>query len=101
MLLPIFQTQIQELILLQNKWASILNQMISNRSLQSSILPNLYLKNGTTVINHLLGKKLTGWRIIGINGPATIYDEQNSNQTPQTTLILVSNAAVMINLEVF
>jgi hypothetical protein len=59
------------------------------------------LANGTTVVNHLLGRKLIGWRIIGINGAATIYDQQASNQTPALTLVLVSNAAVIANLEVF
>lgn len=100
-LLPIFQTKIQELLLLQNKWSAILNALISNPSLQSNILSSISLNNGTTVINHLLGRKLTGWRVIGINGAATIYDNQTTNQTPQTNLVLISDAAVVVNLEVF
>lgn len=99
-LLPIFITKLQDLILVQNKWSSILNPFISNPSLQCSILKNVKL-NGPTIINHLLAKKLTGWRLIGMDAPAIIYDEQSTNQTPSLTLILVSSVPVTVNLEVF
>lgn len=89
------------LSLMQTKWASILNSLIANPSLQSSILSAVNLVSGTTVVNHLLSRKLIGWRIVGINGVASIYDKQATNQTPQTTLILVSNAPVQVTLEVF
>lgn len=101
MKLPIIQTKDDLIQLMQSKWSSILNVLLDNQSLQSSILKNVILNNGTTTINHLLDRKLVGWRIIGINGSATIYDQQRLNQTPEKTLILVSNASVIINLEVF
>lgn len=87
--------------LLQTKWAAILNPLLGNPSLDSLILENVSLNNGTNVINHTLGRKLQGWRIIRIGGAATIYDQQDSNQTPSLTLVLVSNAAVVVSLEVF
>lgn len=101
MKLPIFLTKIQELILLQNKWSSILNVLLGNPSLQSNILNGILLSDGTTVVNHLLGRKLLGWRIIGINAAAIIYDGQTNNQTPDLTLILISDAICKVNLEVF
>jgi|SRR5687768_8805933 hypothetical protein len=87
--------------LLQAKWAAILNPLLGNPSLDSLILENVSLASGTNTINHTLGRKLQGWRIILINGAATIYDKQGLNQTPDLTLILVSNAAVIVSLEVF
>lgn len=87
--------------MMQTKWASILNVLLSNPSLNSNILENVSLGSGTTVINHLLGRKLLGWRIIRINAAATIYDQQTSNQTPDLTLVLVSNAVAIVTLEVF
>lgn len=90
-----------DLPMMQTKWASILNVLLSNPSLSSSILRNVSLANGTTVVNHKLGRPLQGWRIVGINGAATVYDSQASNQTPALTLVLVSSAAVIANLEVF
>lgn len=101
MKLPIFLTQSRDLMLMQTKWKSILDILLGNPSLQTSILSDVPLINGTTTINHLLGQSLTGWRIIGINAAATIYDKQASNQTPNLTLILTSNAACVVTLEVF
>lgn len=101
MQLPLFQTAVKELSLMQTKWKSILDPLLGNLSSQSSLLPNVALNNGTTVVNHMLGRKLIGWSIVGINGAATIYDQQASNQTPQSTLVLISNAAVTVSLEVF
>lgn len=99
--LPIFLTQIKDLSLMQTKWASILNPLLSNVSVQNGILKNVALGNGTTVVNHLLGRKLIGWRLIRIRSSAQIYDTQDSNLTPEITLVLVSNAAVVVDLEVF
>lgn len=86
---------------METKWASIINPFISNPSLSSSIINNVSLKNGTTVINHLLGRKLQGWRLCRVRGPATIYDNQDKNQTPELTLVLISNAVVDVDIEVF
>ncbi len=99
--LPIFQTSIKEFSLMQTKWASILNAILNNQTLQTSLLQNISLSSGTNVVNHLLGKKLTGWKIVGINALATIYDGQDTNQTPERTLILISSAPCWVNLEVF
>ena len=101
MKLPIFQSSDDTLSLIQTKWASVLNILLGNPSLQNIILPNVAVINGQTVINHLLGKKLQGWRIVGLNAAATIYDSQSTNPHPELTLILNSNAAATLQLEVF
>jgi len=90
-----------DLPLMQTKWAAQLNPLLSNPSLASIILSPVVLINGTNTINHTLGRKLTGWRIVGINAAATIYDQQATNSMTDLTLILVSNAAATISLEVF
>lgn len=100
MQLPYIQTE-GVLTMIQTKWRSILNPFLANPSLQSIILKDIALINGTTTINHLLGRTLTGWRIIRINAAATIYDKQATNQSPDLTLVLVSNAACTVSLEVF
>jgi hypothetical protein len=86
---------------MQTKWAAILNVLLQNQSLASSILSNVPLINGTTVINHKLNRKLQGYRIILKNAAANIYDKQATNQTPDKTLIFVSDAAVTVSIEVF
>lgn len=87
--------------LAKTKWPSILNPFISNPSLNSVIIQKVSLINGTTSVNHTLQRNLQGWRIVRVRGPATIYDKQDSNQTPDLTLVLVSNAAVTVDIECF
>jgi len=86
---------------MQNQWASILNPLLTSPLVNGLLLTDISLKAGTTSINHKLGRNLIGWFIVGINGAAEVYDKQASNQTPQLTLQLVSNAAVTVNLYVF
>lgn len=100
-LLPIFKDDNTNLMLLQTKWSSQLNQLLSNPSLQSIILKQVPLASGSNTINHLLGRRLIGWRIVRQRALASIYDNQDNNQSPELTLILVSNNAVSVDLEVF
>ena len=105
--LPQFQTtgnvQSKDFGLLQNTWASAINPVINNAPNQSIILKNVVLVNGTNVINHLLGRKLQGWKVVRQRAAAQIYDDQDNNQQPQLTLILVVISAVQfsVDLEVF
>jgi hypothetical protein len=99
--LPIFQTSSKDLSLLQTNWAQQLNPIIEKPTNQSNILKSVSLTTGTNVINHLLGRTLQGWKIVRQRALATIYDNQDNNQSPQITLFLVSSANVSIDLEVF
>ena len=82
-------------------WATQLDPVISNPLVQGQLLTGVALINGTTVVNHKLGRKLQGWMLAGINAAATVYDNQATNQTPQLTLSLTSNAVCTVNLWVF
>ena len=83
------------------KWKSQLDPILANPLTNGQLLTGVDLSNGTTVVNHKLGRKLVGWIIVGTNAAASVYDNQDSNQTPQLTLILVSNAVCTLNLWVF
>ena len=85
----------------QNRWATILNPVIANPLTQGHMLSQVPLVIGTNIINHKLNRKLQGWFIVGINGVANIYDNQATNQMPQLTLSLTSDAAVTANIWVF
>jgi hypothetical protein len=87
--------------LMQNKWAAQINPILANLLVQGQLLKDISLINGTTIVNHKLGRKLQGWMITGINAAATVYDNQASNQTPQLTLSLTSNAAAIASIWVF
>ena len=84
--------------MMQTRWASLLNPIIANPTNNISILKNVQLKNGVTVINHLLGAVQQGWILTDIQGAATIYRSAPFNAT---TLTLTSNAAVTVSIGVF
>lgn len=84
-----------------NRWASILNPIVANPANNSIILKNVQLAIGTNTINHKLGRNLQGWFIVRKRGSADIYDTQDSNQMPNLTLTLVSDAIVTVDLAVF
>lgn len=99
--LPQFQSDDRVFQMMQSRWATILEPLTTNPSLQSNILTNVVLATGSNTINHLLGRKLQGWRLIRVRAAATIYDEQDTNQNTAQTLILNASAPVTIDLEIF
>lgn len=74
-------------------------QKIQNDSL---ILKNITLKaaNNPTAVNHTLGRILLGYNVM-LKGNAVVWDSQDSNKSPQLTLLLNTSADVTINLEVY
>jgi hypothetical protein len=87
--------------MMQTKWASILNPLLGNPLNNASVLKNVSLLTGTNVVNTLLGRTLQGWSVVRQRGPASIYDTQDTNQSPALTLVLVSSADVSVDLLVF
>lgn len=85
----------------QTQWPEQIDPVLQNPLVQGRLITGQKLINGTTAVNHGLGRKLQGWIIVGINGIAGIYDTQATNQTPALTLNLVSNAACTVSLWVF
>jgi len=90
-----------DLQMMQTKWKSAIDPIIANPSNSSIILKNISLAIGDNTINHKLGHNLTGWKIVRLRAASSIYDKQDSNQTPALTLILNSSAACVADIEVF
>jgi hypothetical protein len=84
--------------LMITKWAATLNPFLGNPLNDVSILQNVNLINGTTVINHLLGRTQQGWFLVDVQGPATIYRATPFNNL---TLSLTSSAATTVSIGVF
>lgn len=101
MALPNFQSQLTEFNMMQSQWASQLNPVIANSLVQGVLLERVSLSSGLNTINHRLGRKLKGWFVTRIRGPASLYDTQDTNQMPDKTLTLNSSAAVIVDLWVF
>lgn len=101
MALPIFQTTIRELSMMETQWSSQLNPILAAPNVAPAILKKVSLVTGSNTINHLLGVALQGWRIVRLRANVSVYDGQDSNPTPTQTLILISSGPVVIDLEVF
>ena len=101
MKLPIFKDDNKNLMLLQNMWSALINPILNTAELNTVLLKNISLSVGTTQVNHRLGRKLQGWYIVRKRSLANIYDNQDTNQNPELTLLLVSDAKVEIDLVVF
>lgn len=100
-MLPQFQGGDLPFQLMQNAWASLINPVLDSPTAQNLILQNISLVTGSNKINHKLGRKLQGWKIIRQRSAASIYDNQDNNVSPDLTLLLVSSANVSVNIEVF
>ncbi len=101
MSLPIFKSEDQSLTLLQTNWSSQINPVIDNAPNKSLVLKNIKLVTGSNNINTTLGRTLQGWKIVRQRSAGTVYDNQDNNPKPNLTLLLISNADIVIDLEVF
>lgn len=99
--LPIYINDNKDFSMMQTNWASIINPLLKNPICNGIILNNISITTGVNYINHLLGRKLQGWIIIGITDVASIVDDQANNSNSDKTLLLLSTANTTINLYVF
>lgn len=81
----------------QDRWATLLNPVISNEINQGTLLTDINLKSGSNVINHKLGRQPLGWIIVDQTASAEIYRTAWSN----LTLTLNSSATASVALWVF
>lgn len=101
-MLPIYQSQVKELMLLQTVWASQINPILQLPLSHSLLLQNISLVSGNNTINHKLGRNLTGWLVSRMqDGFIQLYDLQNTNQMKDLTLILNSSDVGIVDLIVF
>lgn len=87
--------------LLQTNWSALLDPLLGRRQNQSNVLSDIDLAIGLNTVNHKLGRKLQGWKIVLQDAHASIYDAQNTNQTTELTLELISDAVTTVSIEVF
>jgi hypothetical protein len=80
------------------RWKAQLDPIIAKPLNSSNFLQNITLNNGTTVINHGLGRIQQGWFLVDSNAAVTPYRSAAFNAL---TLTLTSGAAATISLIVF
>ena len=101
MSLPQFQNDDEVFGKMQNQWATYLDPLLANPANKSLLLKNVNLTACANSVNHLLARKLQGWKIVRQRAAAQVYDTQDSNPIPQLTLTLIASAPVVVDLEVF
>lgn len=99
--IPLVQTEDRNINQLQSNIIPPLNTIIKNKIVNNNFLSGVQLINGTTVVNHLLDRKLVGWVITRQKSSAIIFDSQDTNPDQDVSLRLVSNAAVIVDIMVF
>lgn len=97
----VVQSSNQDLMTVQQNLTRTLNPIFNTNTLGGNILQSISLNTGTNTINHKLGRNLSGWQIVRQRAAASIFDTQDTNQTPNLTLTLTSSAPVVCDLYVF
>lgn len=98
-----FQSDDRNFQMMQNSWAADLNPLLQNPLNNTLILKNISLlaASNPNVVNHKLGRTLQGWFVVRQRASASVYDSQDSNQTPQLTLNLKTDNNVVVDIAVF
>lgn len=102
--LPIFNvlnTDTPDLTQVQQNLVRTLQPVFSTPILGGNLLTGQALTSGTNTINHGLGRKLNGWLIVRQRAQASIWDSQDSNKSPNLTLVLFVDNPVNCDIYVF
>lgn len=83
---------------MQTKWKSEIDPVLINPIVNGLPLAGVFLLNGTTTINHKLGRKMIGWFLTDQNAGTTIFRSAPLNDK---TLTLTAGANVTVDLWVF
>lgn len=87
--------------LMLTQWSATLNPLLKSPIANPIILSNVSLASGQNTINHTLGQTLVGYMVILNSASATFYDGQNTNPTPDKTLVIYASAATKVSILVF
>lgn len=99
--IPNQQTNDRNLGFAQGGLQQALGPLLKNPLTNGIILEGVALTTGSNTISHGLGRNLQGWFTVRVRSSATFYDTQDTNTTPQNTLVLVASADVVVNLYVY
>lgn len=87
--------------LMLTQWSALLNPLLKSPLANSALLSGISLTSGVNTINHTLGTKLQGYLVVLNSASVTFYDSQNTNPTPEKTLVLNASGATTVSLLVF
>lgn len=87
---------------IQTNLGNVINPIASNLLVQGHFINNVILIAGiTNIIPTGLNQNLNGWMITRLRGNSIIWDEQDTNPTPNQNLQLICSANVTVDLYIF
>lgn len=96
-----FNLKNQDLSRMQDNLSFAIDTINKVDLLDGILLESVVLTSGSNTVNHTLGRNLKGWYPVRVRAQAYFWDTQDSNTTPQLTLILHTTANVTVDLWVF
>lgn len=79
-----------------------LNEVTDIEIIDGVRLTSVQLSTGSaTALAHKLGRAPLGWIVTRIRGNANVWDTQDTNKSPDKSLILNSSADVIVDLWIF
>lgn len=94
-------TQDPDLNKVQDNLIRTLNPVFNTPIMGGNLLQQIPLKIGSNSVNHKLGRTLVGWYLTRKRGSADIYDNQDNNIVPASTLLLISDTDIIVDIYVF
>jgi hypothetical protein len=91
----------EDLNKVQQNVTNALEPLINSPLNNCVILENVAVGTSATEIMHKLGRTLRGWTVIRQRADSRIWDVQDTNQRPKTTLLLQASTSVVVDLLVF
>lgn len=92
----------QDLNKVQSNIEQFVKQFSLNPLLDGVLVKNIALTSSTTnVVSHKLGRKPIGFLVVRKRANSVVWDEQDDNKKPESTLLLNCSANVTIDLWVF
>jgi hypothetical protein len=98
---PKVQTDDRKLNLIQDAIVDAVNPLLVLPLSNSIYLQGIVLASGNNLINHGLGRELQGYIVTKKDADQSIYDNQQGNNLPDKTLLLVAGGACKVDLIVF
>lgn len=86
---------------LQDRVRKVLDVVTKKPALDHLIVENVALSSGANRVSHGLGRPLLGWTICRLRGAATVYDQQDTNKSPELFLDLQASAPVLADFLVW
>ena len=86
---------------IQDNIDAVLRPLQASAIGQGNLLTGVALINGSTEVEHKLGRELIGWIIVQQNANAPVWDRQSTNVKKSRTLVLNSTASMSVTLWVF